>query len=217
MRSHRTMVQKASRGVAVAVLVLLAGCGYAKRSDVESQLAQLRQEMQSGDEAVSTRVDQLEGRMDALERDLQALRSEFNVKIERLEGLLAFDVPVNFDFDKADLREADKPVLERFAAIVRDYYPNAVITVEGFTDPAGSRAYNEKLGKARAETVKSYLTSVGGLPADRIRTVSYGETPERLVVPGAQGPGAAGLPNRRVSLVIDYTGPEVQRLTSATN
>jgi hypothetical protein len=34
--------------------------------------------------------------------------------------------------------------------------------------------------------------------------VSYGEARNRQVVPGARGPGDAGVENRRVALVIDH-------------
>ena len=106
--------------------------------------------------------------------------------------------------DRAELRESDRPVLDRFASVVREHYPGAVVTVEGFADPAGSAAYNRRLGQRRGESVRQYLTSDGQLGAERIRVVSYGEARDRQVVPGAQGPN--GLPNRRVALVIDYAG-----------
>ncbi len=83
-----------------------------------------------------------------------------------------------------------------------------MLTVEGFADPAGSRAYNEQLGMRRAEAVRDYLSSNGTLTNASIRTVSYGEVRDRQVVPGAQGPGDAGLENRRVALVIDYASAD---------
>ncbi len=39
-----------------------------------------------------------------------------------------------------------------------------------------------------------------------MRTVSYGKARDRQVVPGAKGPGREGEQNRRVALVIDYSG-----------
>jgi hypothetical protein len=61
-----------------------------------------------------------------------------------------------------------------------------------------------ELGQARADAVKEYLgSSLGGAT---IRAVSYGEVRNRQITPGAQGPGEEGLENRRVALVIDYTG-----------
>jgi peptidoglycan-associated lipoprotein len=85
-----------------------------------------------------------------------------------------------------------------------------VVTVEGFADPAGSTRYNRQLGKRRADGVRDYLVTTGGLPAGQVRTVSYGEDANRLVVPG--GVKDAGLPNRRVSLVIDAAGSQASTM-----
>jgi peptidoglycan-associated lipoprotein len=172
------------------------GCGYAKRTDVDAQMEQLRQEMQTADQGldqrigqVDSRVNGLETRLQALEQDLQALRTDFNTTIERMEGMLAFNVPVKFEFDASNIRNADQDVLNKFASVVKQYYPNAVITVEGFTDPAGSTAYNRRLGMERAESVKAYLVTAGGLQDVNVRVVSYGESADRLLT-RASGPGA---------------------------
>jgi len=142
--------------------------------------------------------------VDALEQELQAFRSEYNVSIEKVRGMLKFNVPVHFDFASSEVRETDRPVLDRFASVAKEYYPGALITVEGFTDPAGSAAYNQRLGERRATAVKEYLATAGGFTSDQLKAVSYGEARNRQVVPGAKGPGDAGIENRRVALVIDH-------------
>ena len=204
MQETNKLVGYALRGGVLAMAMLLGGCGYAKQADVEDEIARLRQELQAGDDALGARVDGLNARMDGFERELRAFREEFNVTVQRFDDLVAFNVPVHFEFDKAEVRSSDRPVLDRFAAVMRHYYPNAVVTVEGFTDPAGSAAYNLRLGQARADAVKDYLVASGGLAADRVRAVSYGKSAERLVVPAASGPGEAGMANRRVALVVDF-------------
>jgi peptidoglycan-associated lipoprotein len=118
--------------------------------------------------------------------------------------MLKFNVPVHFEYDSSELREGDRPVLDRFASVVTEYYPGALITVEGFADPSGSAAYNLQLGRRRAEAVQEYLATAGGFGADRLKAVSYGEVRNRQVVPGAKGPGEQGIENRRVALVIDH-------------
>lgn len=193
-------------GAIALVAVFAASCGYAKKDYLEGELSRLRSDMQAGDQALSGRIDQVDGRVSGLERELQAFRTEFNTKIQQFEQLIAFDVPVHFEFAKAEVRTEDQKVLERFAAVVKAYYPNAVVTVEGFTDPAGSVAYNLKLGKARADAVMSYLTTKGGLDAAQVRAVSYGKATDRQVVRGAAGSAQGAMANRRVALVIDYTG-----------
>jgi peptidoglycan-associated lipoprotein len=210
------LMHHAARAAAVAGIVGLsmglAGCGgYMKKAEFNSEVAKLREEMQTGDRQVAGRVDSTnqtvaehQRRLDALEKEMQSLRSEYQVSIEKVKGMLKFNVPVHFDFDQSELRESDRPVLDRFASVVKEYYPGALVTVEGFADPAGSQAYNLRLGKQRAQSVRDYLVSTGGLPEDGLKAVSYGEVKNRQVVPGAKGPGDAGIENRRVALVIDH-------------
>jgi len=194
------------------VLLGLAGCAAkVKQEDFNSEMARLREEIQGGDRQLGARIDSTNAavadqtrRLDALEQELQAFRSEYNVSIEKVRGMLKFNVPVHFEFASSELREADRPVLDRFSSVVNEYYPGALVTVEGFADPAGSAAYNQRLGQRRAEAVQEYLGTAGGFGADRLKAVSYGEARNRQVVPGAKGPGEDGVENRRVALVIDH-------------
>jgi peptidoglycan-associated lipoprotein len=197
---------------ALAMVVGLAGCAAkVKQEDFNGEMAKLRQEMQAGDQAVAARVDstnqalaEQRARVEALEQELQAFRSEYTVSIEKVRGQLKFNVPVHFDFASSELREPDRPVLDRFASVVAEYYPGALVTVEGFADPAGSAAYNMQLGMRRAEAVQEYLATSGGMSADKLKAVTYGEARNRQVVAGAKGPGDQGIENRRVALVIDH-------------
>jgi peptidoglycan-associated lipoprotein len=208
---------------AVGVLggaAILGGCAAkVTREDFTSEVARLREEVKASDAQLSSRIDSTNQlvtdhtrRLDALDQELQAFRSEYNVSIERTKDMMKFNVPVHFDFSRSELREADRPVLDRFANVVKEYYPGAMVTVEGFTDPAGSAAYNRGLGQRRADAVKEYLASAGGFETSRVKAVSYGEAPNRQVVPGAKGPGDAGLENRRVALVIDHAAIATDQL-----
>jgi peptidoglycan-associated lipoprotein len=205
VRRHVRLATGAVIGVFGLALTSVS-CSAVKPEDLNAELAKVREEMRAGDDQLSSRIDELDGRVSSLESALQSLRNDFNTTVEKMQGLLKFNVPVHFAFDEAELRELDKPVLDRFAAVVKEFYADATITVEGFADPAGSEAYNIRLGKRRADAVKQYLTTRGGLPADQVKTVSYGEAANRQVIPGARGPGITGIENRRVALVVDYAG-----------
>jgi peptidoglycan-associated lipoprotein len=205
----------------VAVLLGLAGCARVKPDQFNSEVAKLREEMKAGDQQVATRLDSTNRavsdqarRIDALEQELEAFRSEYKVSIEKVQGMLKFNVPVHFDFASSELREPDRPVLDRFASVVKEYYPGALITVEGFTDPAGSLAYNQRLGQQRANVVKEYLGTSGGITGTNLKSVSYGEARNRQVVPGAKGPGDEGLENRRVALVVDHAAIADDQVTA---
>lgn len=212
MSTRHRGLQAATALAAAGVLLGLAGCAArVKRDEFNAEVARLREEMKTGDQQLGTRLDSTDQavadharRLDALEQELQAFRSEYNVSIEKVKGMLKFNVPVHFEFAKSDLRDADRPVLDRFAAVVKEYYPGALVTVEGFTDPAGSATYNQRLGQRRADAVKGYLATSGGFTSETIKAVSYGEARNRQVVAGAKGPGDSGLENRRVALVIDH-------------
>lgn len=199
------------------------GCAHVNRDEMVAEHDALRTEltaeMLAGDEALARDIEQLEAsvvdlqadvaensaRLDALDRQLEELKTEFGATIVRMEGMIAFNLPVHFDFDSSLLREQDKPVLDKFAQVVDGYYVGSHITVEGFADPAGDPGYNLRLGARRAEGVKSYLVEVAQLRVP-IRAVSYGEAEERQIDPGAWG--AEGQANRRVTLVIDYRNVE---------
>jgi peptidoglycan-associated lipoprotein len=200
----------------VGMLGLVASttaCAHVGQQDFDDGLAALRadltSEMEAGDAAVAQRLgDRLartEARLADLERDVVALEQEFGATVERLETALRFNVPVHFEFDDASLNEDARDILTRFGNVAQDYYPEALITVEGFTDPAGDAEYNVWLGQRRADAVRGYLLEEAGFAADRVRAVSYGENTQRLVAAGS-GPGQAGWENRRVVLVIDHNG-----------
>ena len=197
---------------ALSVAIGLSGCAAkVTRKDFDAEVARLREEVQASDRELGSRIDSTNQlvndhtrRLDALDQELQSFRSEYNVSMERTQSLLKFNVPVHFEFSKSELREEDRPVLDRFATVVKEYYAGALVTVEGFTDPAGTATYNKRLGKKRADAVKEYLASAGGFETTQIKSVSYGESRDRQVVPGAKGPGDEGVENRRVALVIDH-------------
>ena len=119
--------------------------------------------------------------------------------------MLKFNVPVHFEFDSSELREADRPVLDRFAAVVKEYYPGALVTVEGFTDPVGQRRLQPAARPAARRGGEGVSRRPrAGSAATTLKAVSYGEVTNRQVVPGAKGPGEEGIENRRVALVIDH-------------
>lgn len=146
--------------------------------------------------------------MDALETDLRTLGAEMDATVQRLEASLRFTAPIHFGFDEAVVDAAGRETLARFAGVVGEHYPAATITVEGFTDPSGSAEYNLRLGQRRAEAVKTVLVDDAGMTGEQIRAVSYGEDTRRLVQPGQSGPGARGMANRRVVLVIEHAGAD---------
>jgi peptidoglycan-associated lipoprotein len=176
---------------ALALTAALAGCtNYIKRDEFDATIAELR----ATDQQLASQIQALSGKYDAL--------------VTQLAGRTRLDTAAYFDFGSSTLRADANPLLDDFARVIRESHSQALVTVEGFTDPAGSTAFNKRLGQARADAVRDYLVTTGGLPAEQVRAVSYGEDKNRQVRPGASGD--AGQDNRRVGLVVDYAGPQTQ-------
>jgi peptidoglycan-associated lipoprotein len=94
------------------------------------------------------------------------------MSVEEIEksGLLA---EVYFDFDRADIREQDRAALSKNAEALKKF-DFLKVTVEGHCDERGTVEYNLALGERRARAAYDYLVSLG-VPADRLKTVSYGK------------------------------------------
>ena len=198
---------RVAAALALVFAILATACAHVGREDFEAEIAALRAQLEAQDNGMDGRnaaqIAALSARLDRLTDGLSALQGEFDVTVERLETAIRFNVPVYFDFDRDELRPEDLPVLERFGDVVSEYYPDVLLTVEGFTDRAGSPEYNLDLGQRRAEAVRLYLVETAGFRGDRVRAVSYGEDSERLVYPDRAGHDE-GIENRRVALVIEH-------------
>lgn len=100
---------------------------------------------------------------------------------------------VHFALDSANLPREELAVLEKHAACWID--SGARLTIEGHCDERGTTDYNLALGQRRADSVVRWLIAEG-LPADRLRAVTYGE--ERPV--DTRSTEAAWKKNRRAEV-----------------
>ena len=103
---------------------------------------------------------------------------------------------VYFDTDRFNIDTEDAGRLQTQAQYFSQY-PNVNFTIEGHTDERGTREYNLALGERRANAAKNYLVSLG-IPASRIRTVSFGK--ERPVALASNE--SAWAQNRRAATVV---------------
>jgi len=102
---------------------------------------------------------------------------------------------VNFDFDKATLRQDDMGNLDNDVATLKSW-GDVDIEVAGHTDSMGSDAYNMKLSQQRAEAVRNFLIS-RGVAENRLTAKGYGES--QPVADNATEEGR--FKNRRVELI----------------
>ena len=78
-----------------------------------------------------------------------------------------------FDFDRFDVRDADKATLDANARWLKSN-ANALLLVEGHCDERGTNEYNLALGERRAKATRDYLVAAG-IDGGRITVISYGK------------------------------------------
>ncbi|MEX1246312.1 MAG: OmpA family protein [Thermoanaerobaculia bacterium] len=104
---------------------------------------------------------------------------------------------VNFDTDKAEIRNADIEELQKAVTFVKKY-PGCKISVQGYTDSRGTEAYNQGLSERRAAAVRTYLLDNGATDSDKITSAGHGESNPI----GDNATTKGRFENRRVEVVI---------------
>ncbi|MDO4694284.1 MAG: OmpA family protein [Eikenella sp.] len=128
---------------------------------------------------------------------LSAQQSDFNIQINLSADVL-------FDFDKAELKSEADAELQKIADVIRQK-GKGVILITGHTDGKGSDAYNLRLSRARAESVKNWLIAQG--LQQNYQTEGKGAA--NPVAPNTHADGSDNpegrAKNRRVEIVVNKT------------
>lgn len=82
---------------------------------------------------------------------------------------------IEFDQDKAGIRAAMHPTLDRIALFMVDH-PTFRLSITGHTDSKGDPDFNETLSRDRAESIRRYIETKGRLKPNRIESFGYGST-----------------------------------------
>jgi outer membrane protein OmpA-like peptidoglycan-associated protein len=91
-----------------------------------------------------------------------------------------------FDFDRAKLLPEAVVRLRQVADDVGNSKPSHVI-IEAYTDGRGRPEYNRRLSQARAEAVRQWLTTWGGIPSDKISAEGKGVSPDSYTEKNSDG------------------------------
>jgi OmpA-OmpF porin, OOP family len=103
---------------------------------------------------------------------------------------------ITFEFGSAQLKPGSTETLRNLGnALNQELKGEKAFVIEGHTDRAGTRAYNDELSKRRADAVKDYLVRDMGVAADRLRAAGKGFSQPA----DPKHPYAAG--NRRVVVI----------------
>ena len=168
----------------------------AESEDAQAAAANARREYER---LRDQRMVELARMRDALGRIAETERTPFGMVMQLGEDSL------QFDFDKATVREGNKEILSRIAGVLMASHGYRLY-VYGHTDDQGPADYNKGLSQRRAEAVRDYFLKAG-VPADIIDAEGFGESDPR-----EKGTSkAARQKNRRVEIGIVDTVVEYER------
>jgi outer membrane protein OmpA-like peptidoglycan-associated protein len=183
-----------------------------KQAETERALtAQALTESERVKAALAVEAARLAGEKARLEAEQTRLKAERDALAARLSGALAKVADVRssgrglilslssgilFDVNKSALKPAAQVTLAKLAGILL-MLPDVNLRVEGYTDSSGKAETNQKLSKARAESVTTFL-KVQGVAETRMKAEGYG--PANPVAPNDTASNKAK--NRRVEVIL---------------
>ncbi len=135
--------------------------------------------------------------------------------IELLRRLRDYQI-VFFDFDKDILTPKARETLDTLIALIGDAKDLLDIKLYGHADRFGSNKYNINLSRRRAENVKQYLLTNGGIQTSIISAEALGES--QPVTVGCKGQKRTKetidclLADRRVEIIVDLVKEERRTL-----
>ncbi|MDR2562188.1 MAG: OmpA family protein [Holophagales bacterium] len=108
---------------------------------------------------------------EAARREAERLAAEARAALQAAAASVLVDI--NFDYNRDEIRRADRAKLAAIAAFMKAY-PDAKLIIEGHCDERGTIEYNMALGERRAFAARSYLVGLG-VSETYFRTISYGK------------------------------------------
>ena len=219
-------MRKALRAGFVLGVIVMAGTacatkGFVRRSvgDVNDKVETLGQSIEATQQQTKEQaarieqVDQKAGQAGAAAQTAQtsatAARSAADAATAKVAAAetsskrLIFQVVIsadqgNFEPGKSDLPADVRAKLDELATKLKADPAGNYIEIEGHTDATGTPAENDRLGLARAESVKRYLYETYQIPLHKINVFSFGES--KPVAPNNTKDGRAQ--NRRVVVKV---------------
>jgi OOP family OmpA-OmpF porin len=92
--------------------------------------------------------------------------------VDSLSGTGTGFEPIQFEFNSSVLKTEAYPTLDKLSSVLREN--GGKVTVNGYASSEGTAAYNMKLSKDRANSVKTYLVN-SGVNASQVSTKGMGE------------------------------------------
>jgi outer membrane protein OmpA-like peptidoglycan-associated protein len=135
-------------------------------------------------------------------RDTSEVRFERREeRLARKEGVKVIEryALILFDFDRADIKDRNRVVMDRIIDRVRQV-PSASVAIVGHTDTIGKQDYNVALSKKRADAAYALIGAAGVAAKERVRV--DGKGPADPLFDNGLPEGRAY--NRTVTVTLEY-------------
>ncbi|HEX9081865.1 MAG TPA: peptidoglycan-associated lipoprotein Pal [Holophagaceae bacterium] len=165
---------RTSRIIPIATLALLMGTVACKKpapAPTGPSQAELDAAKKAADEEAAKKAaaEEAARKAAAEEAAKKAAAEEAAFKAAAEKAL----VNIHFDFDKSDIKEGDRNILQGIADFMKAY-PQAKVEIQGHCDERGTNEYNLALGNRRADAALAYLKTLG-VDEGRMSTISFGK------------------------------------------
>lgn len=117
--------------------------------------------------------------------------------IEMVDDRIVLDESVLFDFERARVKSAARPIVDAIVTLVGQHPEWTLMAVEGHADVRGNEEYNQSLSFRRARNVVRELVR-RGLSSERLRFEGFGSSRPRMNGRSER----AHQQNRRVEFVV---------------
>ncbi len=112
-------------------------------------------------------------------------------------GIYSLGENILFETDKSTLRKDAEQNLKQVVASINKRFNGGNLRVYGYTDSTGTKGYNKELAQQRAEAVRTWLATNGGIDSTKISINAIGDAAPVATNATAQGRQQ----NRRVEIV----------------
>ena len=184
MRDPKSLGTVLVGGVFLVGTLALGGC--ASKQYVSDEVSKSNATTEKRINEVESQVEATQSKVKTHDTKLAELDNATRQALERAQAagklaegkfifsLVLSDDAVKFPVNKHELSDEAKKALDTFAERLKSENKNVYLEIQGHTDSTGPDEYNYKLGEARAEAVRRYL-SKSGVALNRMSTISYGK------------------------------------------
>ncbi|MDH4229493.1 MAG: OmpA family protein [Nitrospirota bacterium] len=171
----------------------------AQRKDAEMAAMEARLKGELGTVEAQRAADQQ--RQAEAQRRLDLVQSLFTEPeaevLRKRDDILIRSHGFYFPVGQSEIDSRNFALLNKIVTAI-NAFPGSTVEISGHTDVTGSGKVNQQLSTERADKVARFLTEVGKIDADRIRSEGFG--PDRPIAPNTTPEGRTA--NRRVEVLI---------------